>query len=211
MVIKRMVFDWEVDIWEQFKECLQRIHLDCDFNDKLIWEHTPSGCYSTNSFCRSILDNNESTVDLSRNVWIAFAPPKVEGTSQGKCFRECPPRRWFKFNTDEAGAAKGCRGQMGIGGVLRDEKRAIKMVFSKCTGWDDSNIAEAMASHEAMMLFAASSWASTCVVIIESDSKNAVMWVASPIVSPWKLQNLVLQIKALKEKVSSFIKYSQIK
>ncbi|XP_021290619.1 uncharacterized protein LOC110421355 [Herrania umbratica] len=73
-----MVFDWEVDIWEQFKECLQRIRLDCDFNDKLIWEHTPSGCYSTNSFCRSILDNNESTVDLSRNVWTGFAPPKVE-------------------------------------------------------------------------------------------------------------------------------------
>lgn len=49
----------------------------------------------------------------------------------------------MKFNLD--GAAKGCPGEAGIGGVRRDERSDVKIIFSKAIGVDDSNLAEVMA------------------------------------------------------------------
>ncbi|EOY13094.1 Uncharacterized protein TCM_031615 [Theobroma cacao] len=60
----------------------------------------------------------------------------------------------LKFNVD--GAAKGCPGEIGIGGVLRDYEGRIKLQFSKSTGWGDSNLAELLAIKEAFLLFATS-------------------------------------------------------
>ncbi|EOY17780.1 Uncharacterized protein TCM_042499 [Theobroma cacao] len=54
---------------------------------------------------------------------------------------------------------------------------------------------------EVMVLFAASSWAKSGGINIESDSKNAVSWISKPINAPWRLGQLIHQITALKGKV----------
>ncbi|KAK6281904.1 hypothetical protein POUND7_015729 [Theobroma cacao] len=71
---------------------------------------------------------------------------------------ECPPVGSFKFNTD--GVARGCLSNLGIGGIVRDEKGVVKVVFSKKAGWGDTNLAEVLVIREAMVIFAASSWVS---------------------------------------------------
>lgn len=78
MDLRRRLFDWEKDYWAHFKECLVHIHLDRETNDKLIWKCNPNGCYSPNSFCRSVLQNNDRNRELWRYVWAGLAPPEVE-------------------------------------------------------------------------------------------------------------------------------------
>ncbi|EOY04744.1 Uncharacterized protein TCM_019931 [Theobroma cacao] len=99
---------------------------------------------------------------------------------------------------------RGCPGHLGIGGVLRDDKGAVKMVFSKKAGWGDANLAEALAVGEAMILFATSSWANSTGIIIESDSMNVVSWASLPEKSPWSLRQLFLQIALLKGRVAGW-------
>ncbi|EOY23521.1 Uncharacterized protein TCM_015387 [Theobroma cacao] len=43
-----------------------------------------------------------------------------------------PSTGWFKLNTD--GAARDCPGMLGIGGVLRDNSGAVKIIFSEARG-----------------------------------------------------------------------------
>ncbi|EOY09351.1 Uncharacterized protein TCM_024774 [Theobroma cacao] len=52
------------------------------------------------------------------------------------------------------------------------------------TGWGDSNLAELLAIKEAFLLFAASPWVNSYVLIIESDSSNVVRWILKPYDSP---------------------------
>ncbi|EOY06145.1 Uncharacterized protein TCM_020961 [Theobroma cacao] len=78
MYLRKRLFDWEKDYWAHFKECLVHIHLDRETNDKLIWKCNPNCYYSPNSFCRSVLQNNDKNRELWRYVWAGLAPPKVE-------------------------------------------------------------------------------------------------------------------------------------
>ncbi|XVE78573.1 hypothetical protein DITRI_Ditri13aG0156700 [Diplodiscus trichospermus] len=57
----------------------------------------------------------------------------------------------LKFNVD--GSALGQPGPAGIGGVLRDHKANIKLVFSKSVDVVDSNLAELLAIREAFLIF----------------------------------------------------------
>ena len=61
----------------------------------------------------------------------------------------CPPARGLlKFNVD--GAARGKPGPAGVGGVLRDHKGDVLLMFSKNVGIKESNETEVLAILEAL-------------------------------------------------------------
>ncbi|XVF01949.1 hypothetical protein REPUB_Repub04eG0133600 [Reevesia pubescens] len=61
----------------------------------------------------------------------------------------------MKFNVD--GSAIGKPGKVGIGRVLCDDTKAVKLVFSKSIWVANSNLVELMVVMEAFMIFVASS------------------------------------------------------
>lgn len=81
-------------------------------------------------------------------------------------------RGFLKFNVD--GTVKGSQGQVAIGGVLKDEKGVVKMMFSIAIGISEANIAEEMTNKEAFKLFEASKWVGSHLLIVESDLNNAI-------------------------------------
>lgn len=109
---------------------------------------------------------------------------------------------FMKFNVD--GAASGCPGEAGIGGILRNSVGETKMMFSKAIGRGDANLAEVLAIRQAFMMFAASNWNESHFLVIESDSFNAVSWIKSPSQAPWRMRKWILQIETLKRKVKKW-------
>ncbi|XXG59908.1 hypothetical protein AAC387_Pa04g1911 [Persea americana] len=94
-----------------------------------------------------------------------------------------PPIRVLKFNVD--GVSKGKSKQASIGGVLRNFKGGVIIMFSKHIGICDSNEAEVLATLEALQLFPRDCFEA---LIVESDSSNAVTRVSNRKTFPWKLQ-----------------------
>ncbi|EOY01609.1 Uncharacterized protein TCM_011459 [Theobroma cacao] len=147
--------------------------------------------------CKWPQDNLDTLeiVRFSHLVTILTKREKVKVQVQWKI----PPNGWVKFNID--GAAKGCPGPLGIGGVLRNEKGIVKMLFSKTGGWGDANLTKMLAIREALILFMAADWCHPFDFFIETDFINAITWVLKPLSSPWSLRNLMLKIKALLSKI----------
>ncbi|EOY33608.1 Uncharacterized protein TCM_041538 [Theobroma cacao] len=117
--------------------------------------------------------------------------PKVEWTN--------PVDGSMKFNVD--GAASGCPGEAGIGGILKNSAGETKMMFSKSIRMGDSNLAKVLAIKQAFMMFSASNWNGSHSLVIESDSSNAVSWIQAPNQAPWRMRKWILQIEMLKRKV----------
>ena len=111
----------------------------------------------------------------------------------------CPPLGLMRLNVD--GSAMGKPGAAALGGVLCDHVGAFKGVFSKSIGIEDSNFVEFMAIKEGLSLFSSSTWAQSHNLIIESDSKNAILWAKSHLLVPWRMKLISNQIEALKFRV----------
>ncbi|EOY20380.1 Uncharacterized protein TCM_046263 [Theobroma cacao] len=100
---------------------------------------------------------------------------KEKLSAKSFCVWVRPPVGSLKFNVD--GAAKDCPGLVGLGGMLRDCSRNVKLLFSKSLGIDDSNLSEIMTMKDAFVFFFATfSWASSHSLIIELNSMSAVKW-----------------------------------
>lgn len=74
-----------------------------------------------------------------------------------------------KVNLD--GASRGKPGPTGIGGVLRNSKSEVLLLFSKHVGVYDSNEEEVLAILEGLRLF---SIRHDGVLLMKSDSSNAI-------------------------------------
>ncbi|XVF82263.1 hypothetical protein PTKIN_Ptkin16aG0031700 [Pterospermum kingtungense] len=114
-------------------------------------------------------------------------------------FSWVPPSTGFiKFNVD--GASVGNPGPTGIGEVMCHVGKELAR-FSKLVGIEDSNVAELMAICEAFLIFIDSPFVSNNALIVESDSKNAVTWVNSSLLGPWRVLNFINHIECLKKKL----------
>ncbi|KAL4385238.1 hypothetical protein GQ457_15G008200 [Hibiscus cannabinus] len=91
-----------------------------------------------------------------------------------------PPLGFLKLNVDGAcDRTSNC----GVGGVLRNHQGVILLEFSRNIGTGSSLLAEILAIKFAVDYFINSEWSSKSRLIIESDSKVAVDWIACPISS----------------------------
>ncbi|XVF84544.1 hypothetical protein PTKIN_Ptkin17bG0045500 [Pterospermum kingtungense] len=109
---------------------------------------------------------------------------------------EKPPAGAVKFNVD--GSSLGKSGPAGIGGVLRDRLGVELARISKSIGVEDSNTAELLAIREAFLIFITSPFVLDKLLIVESDSANAVNWVNFPESAPWRVQTFINHIECLK-------------
>ncbi|XVE88638.1 hypothetical protein DITRI_Ditri19aG0085600 [Diplodiscus trichospermus] len=70
IALRRGLFGWETQQWNDFYRLIREYEVCANLDDKLIWKGSPSGSYSVKQFCKDHLNE--------RNIWIGFAPPKVE-------------------------------------------------------------------------------------------------------------------------------------
>ncbi|EOY16896.1 Uncharacterized protein TCM_035854 [Theobroma cacao] len=95
----------------------------------------------------------EYSVVLDTYIFLAEGAvvKKKERTRTAKEWSK-PHKREMKYNVDEV--AQGCRGEVGIGGIMRDDEGNIKIVFSKAIGVDNASAAEVRAIKKAFLTFA---------------------------------------------------------
>ncbi|EOY05119.1 Uncharacterized protein TCM_020207 [Theobroma cacao] len=100
-----------------------------------------------------------------------FAEPSV-GAVLKKAKKSRPEIEWektmegtMKFNVD--GAANASMGEAGIGGVQRNSRGEIRMMFSKSIGVGDSSLAEVLAIREAFVMFIASQRGDSHMLLVE--------------------------------------------
>lgn len=156
-----------------------------DFNSSDIWD---MHLLRIGWWVKPILIQSSYSVDqVIRNFeLIRFAPsvPKI------RCSSWSPPEAGLiKINVD--GAAIGCPGMSGIGGIFRNNKNEILVFFSKNIGVGFAFEAEIWAIHEALKICAVNFLRN---IIIESDASLAVGWVNNRYNRPWKLHNALNQI-----------------
>ena len=146
-------------------------------------------------------NNKDSVLDFCRFPNVISAPKRMKKIRAALQWSK-PPIGFLKFNVD--GSAVGKPGPAGIGGVLRDDHENVKIVFSKAVGIMDSNLTELLAVREAFIVFAASKWAKTHSLLIESDSSNVVNWIKCPQSAPWRMKKYISHIESLKLQLSSW-------
>ncbi|XVE98533.1 hypothetical protein REPUB_Repub03eG0113900 [Reevesia pubescens] len=79
-------------------------------------------------------------------------------------------------------------------GVLRDSNCNIMAIFTGPLGILDSNVAKLMAIRHALLVFKNSRKLTGNGLIIESDSRNAVVWCTDESSRPWKLSSIFADI-----------------
>ncbi|KAL4323891.1 hypothetical protein GQ457_11G019820 [Hibiscus cannabinus] len=76
--LRRPLFNWEVNMWEEFLECIVRAALGTGDSDRLRWTGSQSGVYSPKGFWEMATTIGSREEDIWRLVWAKLAPPKVE-------------------------------------------------------------------------------------------------------------------------------------
>ncbi|XVF49786.1 hypothetical protein PTKIN_Ptkin04bG0043200 [Pterospermum kingtungense] len=89
-------------------------------------------------------------------------------------------------------------GAAGIEGVLRNHLGCELFRLSKSVGVLEANLAELLAVREAFVIFISTVWVIDHSLIIESDSKSVVCWIANPQLAPGRYRNFVNHIESLK-------------
>ncbi|EOY07562.1 Uncharacterized protein TCM_021964 [Theobroma cacao] len=183
--------------------------------------------YRNDTVFRRVTWNVDQVFDLLKQRVATWAPAKwhheygvvldterypAEGTVIKRRMRTRIVEEWskprkgeMKYNVD--GAAPGCPGKVGIGGIMRDEEGNTKIVFSKAIGVEDASVAEVRAVREAFLTFAGSKLVATYSLIIESDSKNAVKWTNKPSEAPRRLRKWILHIERLKKEEKKWVMF----
>ncbi|XVF65299.1 hypothetical protein PTKIN_Ptkin09bG0237200 [Pterospermum kingtungense] len=211
--LRRRLFGWEEQQWNEFWALISDYFL-CesrrmksygkDLNEKLATksELVARGLMQEDQAMTAVWGKAawpkivEGVEEIARWPNLIKIPVGCKGTRRNICWIN-PPRNALKFNVD--GSFVGSGGLSGIGGILRDSEANPKVVFSKSTGMGSANTAEILA-----IRCAASQWASSHNLIIESDSTNAVKWVLNPGTVPWQVRCIILQIEFFKTKVQNW-------
>ncbi|XP_077224192.1 uncharacterized protein LOC143857628 [Tasmannia lanceolata] len=103
-----------------------------------------------------------------------------------------PSEGFFKFNFD--GCSFGNPGAGGISDVIRDGNGNTIMSFSGPAGLCDANEAEARPLLFGLRWF---NLHKLGPLIVEGDSSNSIAWAASRCAGPWKLTNILDEIRDL--------------
>ncbi|XVF39103.1 hypothetical protein PTKIN_Ptkin01aG0008500 [Pterospermum kingtungense] len=207
--LRRRVFAWEMSQWEAFMALLNEYQVAISKSNDLRWwsllwmgllpPKVEVFCWQVfhgkvavreNLVARGVLQDIELVYPLcglgieSVNVLDVFREPSAvhlkKARASGRKFAlwTRPAVGVLKFNVD--GASKGKPGP------------------------SDSNEAEYLAIRESFLTFLASPWVHKYKLCVESDSMNAVLWVANPSKVPWRLRCIRNHLENLKAKVAGF-------
>ncbi|GMI90228.1 hypothetical protein like AT4G29090 [Hibiscus trionum] len=76
--LRRNVFDWERLQWADLLNCLNSVPIQGLEHDWIQWRGSTDGCFSVKSFRAALGVQNSDRNFWKNNVWLGFAPPKVE-------------------------------------------------------------------------------------------------------------------------------------
>ncbi|XP_077241568.1 uncharacterized protein LOC143882056 [Tasmannia lanceolata] len=113
-----------------------------------------------------------------------------------------PPEGWMKLNFD--GSALDNPGIAEIGGIIRDTRGITIMSYSGPAGSCDANEAEARALLFGLKWYNLNS---SAPLIIEGDSTNVVAWAIGKSKGPWRLQDILAEIRDLVREVHPQIEH----
>lgn len=67
--LRRRLFDWEINQWDELMSCLQKVSLQKNKDDKLIWKWDEKGMFSV-KFYKMVCNTNDSAIPpLEAQVW----------------------------------------------------------------------------------------------------------------------------------------------
>ncbi|EOY31582.1 Uncharacterized protein TCM_038524 [Theobroma cacao] len=141
---------------------------------------------------------NLSIMDLARFLNEGINPIQDKKAKKVEVWKK-PQNGYLKFNT--YGSSRGCLGESGIGGILRNERGTTLALFSKLIGILDSTRAELLAMREAALVFATSRWNASHSLLFKCDLSNVVKWIKIPMDVPWRVRSLVIQITNLLDRI----------
>ncbi|XVF83481.1 hypothetical protein PTKIN_Ptkin16aG0491300 [Pterospermum kingtungense] len=78
IVLRRRVFGWESEQWNNFLETVQDFFVCDNFKDKLIWKSTTQGVYTPKAFSNDHLKVGNFLHSGWKMLWTGLVPPKVE-------------------------------------------------------------------------------------------------------------------------------------
>ncbi|KAL4347618.1 hypothetical protein GQ457_17G007830 [Hibiscus cannabinus] len=76
--LRRVLFDWEYNIWEEFLSILNKAVCGSRMFDRIRWVGNSNGTYSTRAFCEVSSETGVDEVNIWKEIWVNLAPPKVE-------------------------------------------------------------------------------------------------------------------------------------
>ena len=76
--LRRNLFDWELNQWEELLALLDNVSLYPNFKDKLIWKYSSFGKYTAKDFFNFVCLQNYAPDSIWHKIWLGLAPPKVE-------------------------------------------------------------------------------------------------------------------------------------
>lgn len=103
-----------------------------------------------------------------------------------------PPSVWVKINFD--GAAKGNPGQVGCGGVIRDENGRCIVAVELPMGTQTNHLSEAMGTFQTLQI---ANQLRCRKVWIEEDSNNIIQFLKGKSSTSWKIKNIINASKNL--------------
>ncbi|GMJ02687.1 hypothetical protein like AT4G29090 [Hibiscus trionum] len=74
----RSLFDWEIEVWREFMDVINRAIYNPNVEDNLRWLGADSGLYSSKGYCDSLNMNDNQHDNVWEEVWKKMAPIKVE-------------------------------------------------------------------------------------------------------------------------------------
>ncbi|KAK8604578.1 hypothetical protein V6N13_099514 [Hibiscus sabdariffa] len=77
--IRRELFTWELNLWEEFRNTINKATSGSGESDNMIWIGTSNGTYTTILYCEKLSTIASTTDRVWKQVWTGLAPPKVEG------------------------------------------------------------------------------------------------------------------------------------
>ncbi|XP_070054043.1 uncharacterized protein [Nicotiana tomentosiformis] len=122
------------------------------------------------------------------------------GDMESRCLHK-PPEYWLKINID---GSKDAEGNSGIGGICRDHRGKVTMVFASSIGRTSSNMAGASVA------LAGVEWCSRngCNnIILECDSHLKVDLINGKSKPPWQMQGIIRQIQDIAGQLNYVIRH----
>ncbi|GMI83350.1 hypothetical protein like AT4G29090 [Hibiscus trionum] len=78
ITLRRVLFEWEKSVWEEFLEVLSRASKCSNDTDQLKWCGTSTGIYRSREFCLLESTGVSPADNFWKKIWVNLAPPKVE-------------------------------------------------------------------------------------------------------------------------------------
>ncbi|KAL4333388.1 hypothetical protein GQ457_07G006800 [Hibiscus cannabinus] len=198
-VFSRKLLERELKFLSSVNECLATKNLEYNSSDKIIWMQDKVGQFSVATVTKLLLNADVDIPSFNFDlIWKLKGSKRprtsllLAGSLQNfglNSILESVVLDWFlpksgslKFNVDKACNSRAA----GCGGVLRNCLGDVKTLFSRPVECQGADFVELMVVRTALVIFTEAFRIGRDHLIVESDSKVVLHWIANPTTRPWR-------------------------